>query len=107
MEKTINIGGKNIKFKCTGGTMMRYRNQFNSEFLIDLEKLSKNTNDNIEKLSLQPIEQIIWALAKTADDTIPEPLIWLDSFESFPIVDIYKDLQDMIFNSLKISRKNV
>ena len=41
MEKTLTIDGRQIKFRHTGGTLMRYRNQFNSELLVDLEGLSE------------------------------------------------------------------
>ena len=33
MEKILEIGGKQIKMKSTAGTMMRYRNNFNRDFI--------------------------------------------------------------------------
>ena len=45
MEKTLTIDGRAINFKCTGGTLMRYRNQFGSEFFADLASLNTAKKD--------------------------------------------------------------
>lgn len=106
MIKTIEIGGKQVTFKTTGGTIMRYRNQFNSEFLADLILVQEAKNGNMSGFSYKAIEQVIWALAKTADNTIPDPQAWYDSFEEFPLFDVFAQLQDMITSSFKTLRKN-
>ena len=49
---------------------------------------------------------IIWALAKTADDTIPPPQEWLDTFDTFPIFQIFGEVKELLDNSGKIDRKN-
>lgn len=101
MEKTICIDGKNVRFKSTAGTLIRYRNQFNREFLADLAKLQKAGPELTDNLTLAPIENMIWVLAKTADDSIPDPLTWYDSFDSFPLTDVFTKLEDLIGASLK------
>lgn len=107
MEKTVVIDGKNINFKCTGGTMLRYRNQFNREFLVDLEKLKDvNKPGNLENLTLEPFERILWTMAKTADKEIPDLQAWLDSFDFFPTLEIWKEVQDMVIKSLRVQPKN-
>ncbi len=105
MIKTLTIDGKNITFKSTGGTMMRYRNQFNSEFLTDLTALAKAKTD-VSFFSSKSIEQIIWVLAKTADASIPDPQTWYDSFDEFPIYEVWGNLQDMVTASFETLRKN-
>lgn len=107
MIKTIKIDGKDITFKSTGGTMMRYRNQFNSEFLADISELAKVKQDDFSTFTNKSIEQIIWVLAKTADPSIPDPQTWYDSFEEFPIYGVWGQLQDMVTASFKTLRKNV
>lgn len=107
MEKTVKIGDKQVTFKCTGGTMMRYRNQFNREFLVDLEKLKDiDKPGQFGNMSLEPFECILWTMAKTADDSIPDPLTWLDSFDFFPTLKIWKEVQDIVINSIKVNSKN-
>lgn len=100
MEKTIMIDGKLVKFKSTAGTMIRYRNQFNREFLLDLEKL-RNAKKDLSVITLSPFYDIVWVLAKTADDSIGDPLTWYDSFDDFPIIDVFTQLQDIIMATIK------
>ena len=104
MEKTIQIDGKNITFRCTAGTLRRYRNQFGREFFADLAKLNEVKNGNYDGLTFAPLEDIIWVMAKTADDTIPDPDTWYDGFDDFSVIDVFISLEDLILHSLK--RKN-
>ncbi len=104
MEKTIQIDGRNITFRCTAGTLRRYRNQFGREFFADLAKLTEAENGSFDNFTFAPIEDIIWVMAKTADDSIPEPDVWYDGFNDFPLVDVFISLENLILHSLK--RKN-
>lgn len=101
MEKTLKIDGKDVRFKCTAGTLIRYRNQFNREFMADITKLKDIENGDISGLSLAPFYDIIWIMAKTADDTIPDMLTWYDSFDEFPILDVFPELQELLIAALK------
>ena len=101
MEKTLLIDGKNIRFKCTAGTLIRYRNQFNREFLADVAKLKSIKETNMSGFSLSPFYDIVWIMAKTADDTIPDMLTWYDSFDEFPILDVFPKLQELLIAALK------
>lgn len=49
---------------------------------------------------------ITWALAKSADDTIPEPKEWVKDFETFPIDEIAPAVFSLIAKGL-ISSKNL
>lgn len=100
MEKTIQIDGKNINFRCTAATLRRYRNQFNREFLSDLSKLV-NAKEDMSDFSFEPFENVVWAMAKTADNSIPDVQTWLDSFTDFSVIDVFTQLQDIIIDSLK------
>lgn len=100
MEKTIMIDGKPVKFKSTAGTMIRYRNQFNREFLSDLAKL-RNVKKDLSVITLSPFYDIVWVLAKTADDSIGDPLTWYESFDDFPIIDVFTQLRDIIMATIK------
>lgn len=105
MEKTLTIDGKLIKFKCTGGTLMRYRNQFNSEFLADFSALGAAQNDP-EKFNLASIENMIWAFAKTADPAIPDPQTWYDSFDEIDIFEVWGELSELVSKATKTLTKN-
>lgn len=115
MEKTLTIDGKQVRFKSTAATPLRYKAQFGSDYFADLMKMFPlvNMKDDIEKLNYEALRlidfevfyNIIWALAKTADKTIPEPIEWLDGFDEFPILEILPQLQDLIASSFQSKKK--
>jgi len=105
MEKTLTIDGKNVNFRCTGGTLRRYRNQFNSEFLADLAAL-RGAADGAGSVNFAVIENMIWVLAKTADPTLPDPLAWYDSFDEFNTTAVWSDLTALVEQACKSLVKN-
>jgi hypothetical protein len=113
VEKTMIIDGQEVRFKSTGGTPLRYKAQFQKDFLADMMKLNTLRRLDFKNLKLEefdlvdfdPYYQFVWALAKTADDSIPEPLAWLDRFESFPVVRIAEELQELLVSSIQEKKK--
>ena len=112
MEKIIKIGGKEIKMKSTAGTMMRYRNNFNRDFIKDLVKLQGKLNEKLEKgaefeaIDLDLFEKIAWCMAKTADNTIPDIENWLDEFETFDIMQVLPELMNLLVANMEQINEN-
>lgn len=100
MEKTIEVDGKKILLKSNGATPLRYKMQFKRDFFKDLLKM-KDIEIDISCIDLEMFYNIIWLLAKTADDTIPQPIEWLENFDTFPIIEIIPQIQDMLAAMLK------
>lgn len=113
MEKTILIDNKNIRFKSTAATPLRYKAQFGRDFFGDIIKLGCIEGLNSKKLDIKKIEKldfevfynIIWTLAKTADKSIEDPINWLDKFDEFPLFEIIPELQELILSSIKVKKK--
>lgn len=128
MEKIIEICGRPVKFRCTAAFTLRYKAQFNRDAMIDLYKMQdaveteksfiqnedgqeqcieKNSIKDFSNINLELFYNIIWMLAKTADQTIPNPLEWFDEFDEFPIAEVLPELMEMITQSMTptISRK--
>lgn len=119
MEKTIVIDGKNVRFKSTGATPLRYKAQFGKDYFKEIlkmgvyEKLSKLNTKNIKNIKPEDLEgldfevfyNIAWTLAKTADKEISDPITWLDTFDVFPMVEIIPELTDLITASLDSKKK--
>lgn len=107
MEKVLNIGGKQIKMKSTAGTMMRYRNNFNRDFIKDLVKLQTKLSDKLEKgqefeaIDLDIFEKIAWCMAKTADNSIPDIENWLDEFDTFDIMQVLPELMNLLVANME------
>lgn len=106
MEKILNIDGRQVKFKSTGAFLLRYKAQFGRDALQDILKLDtaidKDTKKvlNLEALDLDVFFNLVWTLAKTADNTIPPPIEWLDEFSEFPLDKILPEVVDMIFSCI-------
>lgn len=113
MEKTIVIDGKEVKFKSNGSTALRYKVQFGRDYLTEIFKLKplleldpeNLTAEDIANLDSEVFYNLVWSLAKTADNTIPDLLTWLDTFDTFPIFEILPDLQEMIVANITQSKK--
>lgn len=106
MEKTLTIDGKQVTFKSTGATPLRYKQQFGKDFFSTITKMSGGSKKaNLENLDLEAFYNIAWVFAKTADKTIQEPLEWLDTFETFPILEIAPDLQDLLLSTMQTKKK--
>lgn len=107
MEKIIKIGEKEIRMKSTAGTMMRYRNNFNRDFIKDLISLQEKLKDKIEKgkefeaIDLDLFEKIAWCMAKTADNSIPNIEDWLDEFETFDIMKILPEIMNLLVANME------
>ena len=107
MEKVLTIGGKEIKMKSTAGTMMRYRNQFNRDFIKDLVSLQSKINTTAEKgtdldaIDLGIFEKIAWCMAKTADNNIPDIEHWLDDFDTFDIYTVLPEIMELLVSNME------
>src|SRR5690606_5731158 len=118
MEKTLTIDGREVRFKSTAATALRYKAQFGRDLFADLLKMSKIADvlsnaeseemsyEELEKIDFELFYNIIWVLAKTADKSIPEPIEWLDTFSEFPINDILPELQDLLTASFQVKKNS-
>ena len=96
MEKTINIGNREIKLKATANTPKRYRNTFNEDLLIKLQDLFNHMDKNgafVGNADLSVVENLAYIMAKQADDTIGTQEEWLDNFEA---TDIYNAMPEIM-----------
>lgn len=118
MEKTLTIDGKQVRFKSTGATALRYKAQFQSDYLVDIIKLlqlqkvvfylnnsESNRSQDFDGVDFETVYNITWVLAKTADPSIPDPIAWLDQFEEFPLDYIIGELTELITSSIQSKKK--
>jgi hypothetical protein len=113
MEKTLIIDGKEVRFKSTGATALRFKAQFRQDFMKEILKLQSLTKinpenfepDDLRDLDFEVFYNLIWVLAKTANPSIPDPITWLDQFDEFPMMEILPELQDMIISTIQAKKK--
>lgn len=56
-------------------------------------------------LQLTDFINVLWAMAKTADDSIPEPNKWVRQFDTFPLDILVPEAGEMIIRGM-VSEKN-
>ena len=140
MEKTINIGDKEVRLTNNVGWMMTYRDQFGTDIVMSLTPLIASGLDIVSGLvdeatdgdifdtkkllaaldgdtlidalshlsgfEMVDLIKITWAMAKEADDSIPEPKTWVRSFEEFPIDVVVPEIIGLAFKGM-CSSKNL
>ena len=103
MEKTIKIDDKQVKFKATAMTPRMYRQQFQSDLFVDIQKLNdawQNARANKEPLpgdALTMFENIAYTMAKQADpEAVPETADeWLEQFDMFSIYEVLPQIFEL------------
>lgn len=140
MEKTVQIGNKEVHLSNNIGWAIDYRDQFGQDIIptllpmvaaaLDLIKgLLEEVEDtnNLEwrdilrlidgdtlfdalihlgGLEFRDFINITWAMAKCADESIPEPRTWVKEFEVFPVDELAPTVFDLIFKGV-VSSKNL
>lgn len=134
MIKEINISeNEKIKLNASLGWVLRYRAQFGHDILPDLlpmlesglvlvggamdesgelewRKLLDSDTVSSAMISFAGAEfttalNIIWAMAKNADESIPAPFEWANQFENFPLDKIIPEVLDALISTV-VSEKN-
>ena len=117
MEITLTIDGKQIPFKSNGAVAKRYMMQFQRDMLKDIlsmgvtEKKFDDMSENEkvvwmrDNIDFNMFYDIAWVFAKTANNTIPDPLSWLESFDEFPILEIIEPLQGLLEKTIGSKKK--
>lgn len=101
MERTIHIGGADVRMRASALIPRLYRFKFGRDLIKDmsiLEESFKKAVSNQEQLSvidLTIFENVAWCMAKGADKDIPDsPDDWLDGFDG--VFSIYEALPQVL-----------
>ncbi len=80
---------------------------------VTMEKLANIDTDELTNalysaagLEAVDLVNIVWALAKNADEEIPEPREWVKQFDTFPVDIIAPAVFELVFKSM-VSTKNL
>ena len=101
-EKTLSIGGREVKMKSSAAIPRLYRIKFKRDVFKDLSKL-QTSYDNKEKTGgelqiedLEIFENLAYIMAYHADPSIPETIEdWLDQFQMFSIYEVLPEILKM------------
>ena len=103
LEKTVNISGKEVKFRSSASVPRLYRIKFKRDIFKDLSKLEKSYKDRggedgsaLEIDDLESFENVAYIMAFHADPTIPGTIDeWLEQFEMFSIYQVLPEILEL------------
>lgn len=80
---------------------------------IDVAELVKSADEqtiqtlmlSLSSAQLYMLTNVVWALAKNADDDIAEPKEWFNSFEQFPLDEILPEVLKIVVNACFSKKK--
>ena len=118
IEKTIDICGKEVKFRSSATIPRLYRIKFKRDIFKDLAKLEKSYKDKasedgstLEIEDLEIFENVAYIMAFHADHSIPGTIDeWLDQFEMFSIYEVLPEILELWGTNLMTeveSKKNL
>lgn len=111
MEKTVNIGGMDVRMRASALIPRLYRFKFGRDMVSDMRQLQKSyakaaalpdtateeerQDAQLSVLDLTIFENVAWLMAKHADKSVADdPDEWLDSFEG--VFTIYEVLPQIL-----------
>ena len=111
MERTLNIGGAELRMRASALIPRLYRFKFGRDLIKDMSQLEKaykkalsvkegatdeeQRDAELSILDLTIFENVAWAMAKNADPNVPDdPGEWLDSIDG--IFSVYEVLPEIL-----------
>lgn len=102
IEKVIDIGGQEVKFRSSATIPRLYRIKFKRDIFKDLTKLEKayskkeKKDEDMEIDDLEIFENVAYIMAFHADPSIPKTIDeWLDQFEMFSIYQVLPEILEL------------
>lgn len=113
MERTVNVGGKEVKMRASALIPRLYRFKFGRDMISDMRQLqksylkaislSKDASDEerqdtqLSVLDLTIFENTAWLMIKHANENVPDdPDEWLDSIDGvFSIYEIMPTILEL------------
>lgn len=100
--KSIEIDGRQVKFKASAALPRVYRLKFGRDIFEDISKLQTATDGGSPEASalspevLNLFEDVAYTMAKHADESVPDTVEdWLDGFDVFSIYFILPQIVEL------------
>ena len=125
MERTLNIGGAELRMRASALIPRLYRFKFGRDLIKDMSQLEKaykkalsvkegatdeeRRDAELSILDLTIFENVAWAMAKNADPNVPDdPGEWLDSIDGvFSVYEVLPQILELWTDGLDTTSKPV
>ena len=104
MRINIKIDSNTVCVEANASTLLIYEDRFKGRRLLqDISELAKITD--IDKIPLSLYSKLLWATAKTADETISDVYEWTRDFTINGIIKAGQIALGMICESIETTKK--
>lgn len=98
MEKTVTLDGKEVRLKSDAAIGLLYEASFGAGYEKDFQKMLENSSTLF-------FYRMLWTLAKTADESIPELHKWLKGFETIEVDELAEEVTTLFMSSMMSKKK--
>lgn len=97
MEKIIKVGEKDVKFKSTGATALRYSAQFGGDLIGTMMDMMNRAGkgETLRGSDIDVLTKAAYIMAKQAGDEAASFEEWLDQFEMFDMLGALNDIMTL------------
>ena len=103
MDKTVEIDGREIKFRATARTPRLYRALVGRDMIADMNKLmkayqrKKDEEEDLDIIDLQIFEDVAYIMARHANPDMEEKTAddWLDTFNMFSVYTVLPQILEL------------
>lgn len=110
MEKTIEIDGKNVRLKSNALLPIVFRANFGRDIFEVQSQIFGLGKSGLSVRQIKDIEcvgvmQMVWTMAKIADDSIKPFEEWVGEFDEFPVFDFFNEIFDLFLTNISSTSK--
>lgn len=129
MQATIYLGDKPVNLRSSAATPLIFKMQFHRDYfsallslyngfksMVNVKSEDKEGKDEDVKIDMEKLDpdkfdmsvlwDFVWALAKNADHTIPEPIAFFSQFESLDLEEVVPQIQELLMASMQTAKKS-
>ena len=110
MEKTIKIDGKDVRLKSNALLPIVFRANFGRDIFEVQSQIFGLGKSGFSIRQIKDVEcvglmQMVWTMAKIADDSTKPFEEWAGEFNEFPIFDFFDDIVDLFLTNISSTSK--
>lgn len=108
---TVKIDNKEVEMSNAFAWMFKYKSQFKEDpaaFLVPaFGKVAEDPTGMtaFAEIGFTRLSNMAWAMAKTANKNVPDPITWVNSFETFNVLDFAGEIIEKAVSGMTVTNE--
>ena len=108
---TVKIDNKEVELSNAFAWMFKYKSQFHEDPAAFLVPAFAKTADDpsgmaaFAEIGFTRLSNMAWAMAKTANKNVPDPVTWVNGFETFNVLDFAGELIEKAVSGMTVTNE--